>query len=96
MDYPMTIKSFMLLGLGAFAAVSAVPSFANETTTTAKDPDQAIKCRKVEVTGSLVKKGRVCKTIAEWKKIQADGNRTARMIGETGGICSGGDCGRGN
>jgi hypothetical protein len=80
------------------ASLSATPALAYDATAqpAASDPDQAIKCRKVEVTGSLVKKGRVCKTIAEWKKIQADGNRTARMIGESGGICAGGDCGRGN
>jgi hypothetical protein len=64
--------------------------------TAASDPDQAVKCRKVEVTGSLLKKGKVCRTIAEWKKIQANGNRTARAIAESGNVCSGGACGNGN
>jgi hypothetical protein len=53
-------------------------------TTAAADPDQAIKCRKVEVTGSLLKKGKVCRTIAEWKRIQESGNRTARAVVEEG------------
>lgn len=80
------------------ASLLAMPAFANEpaTSTAATDPDQAIKCRKVEVTGSLLKKGRVCRTIAEWKKIQANGNRTARAIAESGNICAGGSCGNGN
>ena len=73
-----------------------MPAAANEAKPAASDPDQAIKCRKVEVTGSLLKKGRVCKTIAEWKEIQANGNRTARAIADSGGVCSGGDCGNGN
>jgi hypothetical protein len=80
------------------ASLAVTPSFANEAgnKTAASDPDQAIKCRKVEVTGSLVKKGKVCKTVAEWKQIQANGNRTARAIAESGNICAGGSCGNGN
>ena len=75
----------------------AAPAFANDANlkTAASDPDQAVKCRKVEVTGSLVKKGKVCKTVAEWKAIQDNGNRTARAIVDSGYMCSGGDC-RGN
>lgn len=80
------------------ASLTALPVSADQGSAkpAASDPDQAIKCRKVEVTGSLVKKGKVCRTIAEWKEIQANGNRTARMIAETGGVCAGGDCGNGN
>jgi hypothetical protein len=81
-------------------SLSVSPVFANDgatkSTTTASDPDQVIRCRKVEVTGSLVKKGKVCKTIAEWKQIQANGNRTARAIAESGNVCAGGSCGNGN
>lgn len=80
-----------------FASIAATPAISKETAeTTASDPDQAIKCRKVEVTGSLLKKGKVCRTIAEWKKIQANGNRTARAIAESGNVCAGGSCGNGN
>lgn len=80
-----------------FSSNPVVPVAAKEPAPiAAADPDQAIKCRKVEVTGSLVKKGKVCKTIAEWKEIQANGNRTARLIAESGNICSGGECGNGN
>lgn len=56
------------------------------------DPDQKIRCRKVEVSGSLIKKGKVCRTIAEWREIMSNGNRTARAIVESGQICAG-QCG---
>lgn len=90
-----------IVAIALTTSLSAAPVIAgNENAkpvkTASADPDQAIKCRKVEVTGSLVKKGKVCKTIAEWKEIQANGNRTARAIIESGAICSGGTCGNGN
>jgi len=39
-----------------------------------------IRCRAIEVTGSLAKKGRVCRTVAEWRQLQDDGNEHARAI----------------
>lgn len=48
------------------------------------DPDQKIKCRIVEVTGSLVRKGRVCKTIAQWRSIIGNSNELARKMVEDG------------
>lgn len=89
-----------IVGIALTASLSIAPAFAYsepaKAAEQATDPDQVIKCRKVEVTGSLVKKGRVCKTIAEWKEIQSNGNRTARMIAESGQVCAGGQCGNGN
>lgn len=37
-----------------------------------------IRCRKIEETGSLVKKARVCKTNEGWKKAFAVGNQNSR------------------
>lgn len=37
-----------------------------------------IKCRKIEETGSLVKKARVCRTNEAWKKAFAVGNQNSR------------------
>lgn len=37
-----------------------------------------IKCRRIAIAGSLVKKARVCKTNAEWKKAWQVGNQDAR------------------
>lgn len=46
-------------------------------------PDASEKvCRRIEVTGSLVRKERVCKTKSEWRDIDYFGNRYARAIVE--------------
>jgi hypothetical protein len=84
----------IFLAMALATSLSITPAFADEgkSKPAASDPDQAIKCRKVEVSGSLIKKGRVCKTVAEWKTIQSNGNRTARAIVESGQICAG-QCG---
>lgn len=44
------------------------------------DPNQRVRCRLVEVTGSLVKRGRVCRTVAEWRRITENGNYNARKM----------------
>lgn len=48
------------------------------------DPDQAMRCRTVRVTGSLVKKGKVCKTLAQWRQMTESGNELARRLVEDG------------
>lgn len=79
----------LFLAIALTASLSAAPVLAaNENakpvTTIATDPDQAIKCRKVVVTGSLVKKGRVCKTLAQWRQMTESGNELARRLVEDG------------
>jgi hypothetical protein len=37
-----------------------------------------IRCRRIAIAGSLVKKARVCKTNADWAKSWQDGNQNAR------------------
>lgn len=76
----------IIFAIALTASLSVVPLLANEqpNKATASDPDQAIKCRKVEVTGSMIKKGKVCRSIAEWKKIQANGNEVARATVDLG------------
>lgn len=87
----------VFLALALTVSLSAAPAFAKDSPSqaSASDPEQAIKCRKIEVTGSLVKRGKVCKTVAEWKRIQENGNHVARATWEGGLVCSGGEC-RGN
>lgn len=46
----------------------------------AADPNQEVKCRRVEVTGSIVRKERVCKTKAEWQRVNEHGNSFARAL----------------
>lgn len=80
----------------AFAsfAVVAPAKASNEETAAPKshaaDPDQKIRCRRVDVTGSLVKRGKVCKTVAEWRAIFENNNYLARKMVEDGTTRSGG------
>jgi hypothetical protein len=79
----------------ATSSIAAVPSAADpapaETAQNQAAPaaqpaaipdDQEIKCRRVAVTGSLIKKGKVCKTVAEWSRLDQHGNQRARDIVE--------------
>ena len=49
-----------------------------------------IRCRLVEVTGSLAKQGRVCRTRQQWDSIEANGNAQARALVEDGRTRPGG------
>ncbi|WP_066775104.1 hypothetical protein [Sphingomonas sp. CCH5-D11] len=42
--------------------------------------DETPVCRRIEVTGSLARKERVCKTKAEWRAAEDSGNSRARAI----------------
>lgn len=70
---------------------ASLPVSASEGTKSAKasndalaDPDNSIRCRTVRVTGSLVKKGKVCKTLAQWRQMTDSGNDLARRLVEDG------------
>lgn len=71
----------------ASVTASAKEAAANDEATT---DDDKIRCRKIEVTGSLARKTKVCKTVAEWRAMSDKGNRNARDIIESGNVCSGG------
>lgn len=78
--------SHQLLVTALSISLLSTPAFAENVSpeAAATDPDQKIKCRRVEVTGSLLKKGKVCRTVAEWRRIVESGNRTARAVVEEG------------
>lgn len=88
----MTMRAFALTSVAAFVAVPALawtqaetpatsaPPVATEATAGDNDPDNRIRCRRVEVTGSLVKRGRVCRTVREWRTISENGNYNARKM----------------
>jgi hypothetical protein len=78
------------------APVNAGDQNANPMGTTSSDPEQAVKCRKVAITGSLVRKAKICRTLAEWNEMRANGNRTLRSVTDGGTTCAGGFCGNGN
>ena len=83
----MAIVAVSVAGLLATPTVaqSPQPGQAPAAESTAEpDPDQKVKCRRIEVTGSLVRKERVCKTVAEWRALQESGNQNARDIVDHG------------
>ncbi len=87
------VLTAFLLGTAA-PAVAVTTKVASQTTkdkVSPADPDQQIKCRKYTASGSLVRKVKMCRTIAEWRKAAQAGNDAARAIaGEN--LCSGGEC----
>jgi hypothetical protein len=78
------ISSTSSVSAQAPVQLSGTDKAANAPTDKVSDPDQAIKCRTVRVTGSLVKKGKVCKTLAQWRAMTDSGNDLARRLVEDG------------
>jgi len=72
-------------GAGPAVAAQAAPS-----------ENDKIKCRSIAVTGSLVRREKVCKTVGEWRRISLLGNERVRDLVATGATCGGGTCGNGN
>ena len=92
---PVLAVAGVMCGSSAQATVSLVDPAATEKLDS-RDPNY-MRCRKIQVTGSLVKKDRVCKTNAEWAKITEDMQRNADNLigrGRTGQDCraGGGAC----
>lgn len=54
--------------------------------------DQRIRCRRIDMPGSIIRRERVCKTLAEWRRLSERGNDVARAIVESGRTCAGGQC----
>ncbi len=71
----MTGSAFLL---AMMLQTSATPASAVPVSTGA---DEKL-CRRIEVTGSIARKERVCKTKAEWRQADDHGNRRARAIVE--------------
>lgn len=49
-----------------------------------------IRCQSIAITGSLSKRGRVCRTTAEWQRLREDGEAHARAIVEHSATRQGG------
>ncbi len=60
------------------AAVGSVPAAAETK------PDDIVRCRRIAVTGSIVRKERVCRTVGEWRRMGEYGNGIARGIVDQG------------
>lgn len=48
--------------------------------TAAATRSETIRCKKIEVTGSLARKSKICKTVAEWERISVRENNEARRM----------------
>jgi hypothetical protein len=88
-------KTAMIMAAAAsclWLPMASTAAFAKDAAASSETPtdDDKIRCRKVEVIGSLVKKTKVCKTMAEWRSIGDKGNRNARDVIESGQVCAGG------
>ena len=60
--------------------VLAMPAVAQDKAPLDKNDPNAVRCKRFQVTGSLVKKERICKTNAEWRAITEQQNRDADDI----------------
>ena len=60
--------------------VMAMPVLAQDKVPLDKNDPNAVRCKRFQVTGSLVKKERICKTNAEWRAITEQQNRDADDI----------------
>lgn len=78
-------------------AVPAQPAAPLPTTAIGTPADQRIRCRNTPVTGSLTRTERVCMSVADWRRANRNGNRTARALVEAANSCNGGAaCRHGN
>ncbi len=74
-----TVAILPALSIAQTASTTA-PATTEAATKASEDPNQRIRCRRVDVTGSLIKRGRVCRTVGEWNRQITNGNDTARDV----------------
>lgn len=67
------VKALIVTGLFAMA----YPALAEDKPKLDKNDPNATRCKSLEVTGSLVRRERVCKTNAEWRAISEQQGRDA-------------------
>lgn len=67
------LKTMMMPAL----LLTAMPAMAEDKPKLDRNDPSAVRCKRLEVTGSLVRKERICKTNAEWRAISEQQNRDA-------------------
>ncbi|WP_422917708.1 hypothetical protein [Sphingobium cupriresistens] len=55
----------------------AMPALAQDKPALDRNDPNATRCKRIAVTGSLVRKERICKTNAEWRAMSEQQNRDA-------------------
>ena len=98
----LAIASIVALALAPVGALAQAPATQTATAPTSasqatENPDETrIRCRRIPMTGSHVRVERVCKTVAEWRRLSDRGNDFVREQAGQGRACAGGACGNGN
>lgn len=78
--FPVIAASLLAMSPAAAAAQTAAPAATSATPPAQTNPDDVVRCRSIEVTGSLARRERVCKTVGEWRRLADRGNDNAREI----------------
>ncbi len=73
----------------AFSLFLAISQAATPQPVATLAADDVVKCRTLAVTGSMVRKSRVCRTVAQWRRLSDAGNRDAREMLRESNICGG-------
>lgn len=76
-----------MLGIAIFSLFAVAVSDATPppvAAAAAVDPDQKIRCRNEEITGSLARHKRVCMSVAEWRRRDGDAQSSAEHIVDAG------------
>jgi hypothetical protein len=83
------VTILILAALPLAVAQGAPPPSPEQNGKLARDDPNYVRCRQIGETGSLVRKQKICRTNAEWKRASENGARTASDILENGRSCAG-------
>jgi len=70
------MRFFKIMMLSGFVMM-AMPALADDKPKIDRNDPNVTRCKRLDVTGSLVRKERICKTNAEWRAIGEQQNRDA-------------------
>lgn len=86
MHFATTTTAMIAMCLAATASAQQVTAPAAEQSATPpaatvpEDPDQRIRCRNLQVTGTIAQTVRACRTVAEWRRLRTQSNDDARSV----------------
>ena len=74
---------FSLVIAAILAAAAPDAPVSTPAPTSAPDPDQKIKCKAAEETGSLASRRKVCMTVGQWKQLARDSQNAGERMADT-------------
>jgi len=77
---------FSLAVAAILAAAAPDAPVSTPAPTAATDPDQRIRCKASEETGSLASRRKICMTVAQWRQQARSSQDTAEKMADTA-IC---------